>query len=387
MPTYQFVRIQGYPRGPAREKGTLASVLAEGRRDPSHSRHVDSPAIEVTPIDAEWDSIKDYQAWIETTMGQCVNRMNAGNGKVVDRKIRSDAPALGTIIASLPSPTKDTPRSTIDRFREECSEWFSDYLEKLGMRLNYCVLHLDEKYPHLHLWFTPGKEMLSRKEWKMSVVTNPSLPAKENMRRGFFRDIGRKYFDELEKPKAERKRRVPSRAVAAANRLPPGSPNSESSVMGMNVSKADNPGSGKSAGKLSVSDIEETPVYTGAIRRLIEMVLQQQHELGSLNAEQIIRMMAERSGASEQCRQGIIDQILEDRRIGDSGHHGRPATPASDRLASFKENSSGAPSPAAGAGESRGTEEAPEKPKKPSLLDQIRSGTRPGVKGSTPPER
>lgn len=194
MPTYQFVRLQGYPRGAASKKGTLASVLAEGRREPSHSRHVDAPSIEVTPVDAEWNSTREYQAWIETTMTNSVDLMNTQGGKIVERKIRRDAPALGTVIASLPSETKDTPRETISRFRQECIDWFKDYLEKVGMRLNYCVLHLDEKYPHLHLWFTPGREMLSRREWKMGKVTNPSLPEKENMRRSFFREIGNRYF-------------------------------------------------------------------------------------------------------------------------------------------------------------------------------------------------
>lgn len=312
MPTYQFIRIQGYPRGAARKKGTLASVLAVGRRDPSHSRHVDSPAIEVTPIDAEWDSIREYQAWIETTMGKCVNRMNAPNGKVIERKIRSDAPALGTVIASLPSLTKDTPQETIDRFREECTDWFKDYLGKLGMRLNYCVLHLDEKYPHLHLWFTPGKEMISRKDWKMSVVTNPSLPAKENMRRGFFRDIGHKYFDELEKPKEERKRRVPSRAVAAADRLPSGSPNSESAVMGMPLSKGGNADVGCDSNGVVAIDMEQTPFYLETIWRLVAIVLQRRHELASLSHEQIIRMMVGRSGASEKCCQEVVKRMLED---------------------------------------------------------------------------
>ncbi|MDN3554700.1 hypothetical protein [Halomonas maura] len=312
MSTYQFVRLQGYPRGSARRKGTLASVLAEGRRDPSHSRHVDSPAIEVTPIDTEWDSIREYQAWIETTMGKCVNRMNTRNGKVVERKIRSDAPALGTVIASLPSLTKDTPRETIDRFRKECADWFQDYLGKVGMRLNYCVLYLDKKYPHLHLWFTPGKEMLANKEWKMSVVTNPSLPVKENMRRGFFRDVGHKYFDELEKPKAERRRRIPSRAVAAENRLPQGEPNSEPPLMGMPVSRGSNADVGWDSNGVVAIDMEQNPFYLETIRRLVEIVLQRRHELGSLSQEQIIRMMVGRSGASEKCCQEVIKRMLED---------------------------------------------------------------------------
>ncbi|MBY5943050.1 plasmid recombination protein [Halomonas sp. DP5N14-9] len=134
-------------------------------------------------------------------MANSVDLLNARGGKIVERKIRSDAPALGTVIASLPSETKDTPREIISRFRQECIDWFKGYLENAGMHLKLLHPPPGRKITHLHLWFTPGRETLSRREWKMGKVTNPSLPEKENMRRSFFREIGNRYFDELEKPK------------------------------------------------------------------------------------------------------------------------------------------------------------------------------------------
>jgi len=392
MPTYQFVRIKGYPRGAASKKDTLPSVLAEGRREPSHSRHVDAPSIEVTPVDAEWNSIREYQAWIETTMAGSVDLLNTRGGKIVERKIRSDAPALGTVIASLPSETKDTPRETISRFRQECIDWFKDYLEKVGMRLNYCVLHLDEKYPHLHLWFTPGREMLSRREWKMGKVTNPSLPEKENMRRSFFREIGNRYCDELEKPKEERRRRIPSRAVAAANRLPPGEPNSDGSIMGLPVAKESNSSDADHHSSITPGMIERSPFYIRTVRRMIEAALQQRQRIGDLTEEQIIRLFAERSGASEECCGGIIDNMLAERSKDTDNTTHRPTRSVLEDLRKFHESSSGSPSPAAGASDTRHTEttpgksgSSPEGGKGTPTLDRLKAGRR--LKRHNPPER
>lgn len=391
MPTYQFIRLQGYPRGPASKKGTAASVLAEGRREPSHSRHVDAPEIEVTPVDAEWESLREYQAWIEATMAQSVSPQNIG-GKVVERKVRKDATAIGTVIASLPTETKDTPLEKIKQFRNECIDWFKEYLGKAGMRLNYCVLHLDEKYPHLHLWFTPGRDMLSRREWAMSSVTNPSIRVKQNLRQDFYREVGRRYADELEKPKEERRRRIPSRAVAAANRLPPGEPNSDGSVMGLPVAKGDNSSGADHHSAITPGMIERSPFYIGTVRRMIEAVLQQRQRIGDLTEEQIIRLFAERSGASEECYGDIIDGMLEERRKDAKESNQRPGTSAIDRLRKFQESSSGSPSPAAGASDTRHTGvtpgnywSSPEGGKGTPTLDRLKAGRR--LKGHTPPER
>lgn len=391
MPTYQFIRIQGYPRGPARKKGTLASVLAEGRRDPSHSRHVGAPEIEVTPVDAEWSSLREYQAWIETTMAQSVSPQNI-EGKVVERKVRKDATAIGTVIASLPTETKDTSLEKIRQFRNECIDWLQVYLKKAGMRLNYCVLHLDENYPHLHLWFTPGREMLARREWAMSYVTNPSVIVKQNFRQDFYRDVGRRYVDELEKPKEERRRRIPSRAVAAANRLPPGEPKSYGSVMGLPVAKESNSSGADHHSAITPGMIERSPFYIRTVRRMIEAILQQRQRIGGLTEEQIIRLFAERSGASAECYGDIIDGMLEERRKDTEESTQRPTRSVLEDLRKFHESSSGSPSPAAGTSDTRHTETTPgDSGNSPNgvmgtpTLDRLKSGRR--LKRHNPPER
>ena len=36
----QFVRIQGYPRGPRNQAGTLDAIIDEGLRSPTHIAHL-----------------------------------------------------------------------------------------------------------------------------------------------------------------------------------------------------------------------------------------------------------------------------------------------------------------------------------------------------------
>ncbi|CAM3857752.1 hypothetical protein VRRI112168_03425 [Vreelandella rituensis] len=346
MPTYQFIRIQGYPRGDGRKKGTLGSVTAEGRRAPSHSRHIEGEAdIKVIPVRQRWKSILEYQKWIENTMGASVSVMNF-KGRKVHRGVRSDAIALGTIIISLPTLAGDTSRKLIDTFTQESIAWVENYLAEKQMALDYCIQHFDEKYPHLHFWFTPGDDMLSRKEWNVGAVANPPLPDKDALRKTYFREVGHKYVDELEKPPTERIPRQHSRAIAAKNRLPPGEPGLGETNKAMGIPfKKKQPAT---ADKETSPSVEQDPLVQGIIRRMIGTALERKSLIARMSQDEIIDMMLARAIQDQAVIDKLAREMKEDARKGEGKPDQRKkddapdptvTQPRQDRLDSYVNNS------------------------------------------------
>ena len=125
---------------------------------------------------------------------------------------------------------------------------------------------------------------------------------------------------------------------------------------------------------------------------MIEAALQQRQRIGDRTEEQIIRLFAERSGASEECYGDIIDGMLEERRKHTEESTQRPTRSVLEELRKFHVSSSGSPSPAAGASDTRHTEttpgksgSSPEGGKGTPTLDRLKAGRR--LKRHNPPER
>lgn len=336
MPTYQFIRIAGYRRGPANQKGNLRSIIAEGRRAATHSSHIEgNPSLKIIPVEGEWDDLMAYQAWIERTMRESTVPM-VSQGQVVRRRVRSDAIAIGTIITSLPSLTTETSPDVMEAFTQDSIAWARDYLDQRGMRLNYCVQHFDEKYPHIHLWFTPGEAMLAQGEWVLGYVSNPKLKEREFFRKDFFDQVGHRYVDELEKPEPERKPRIDRRRDAVKDRLPPGTPSLSDNHSALGVSFDREAAPGFKGSHLSQRDLEQLEHTKQMVIRAVEALLQNKAQLGALSEERIIEMMVQRTLSDSRVIQEIQDRLLARRQ---DDNVGKPATPASaqqqpDRAAS-----------------------------------------------------
>ncbi|WP_017428959.1 plasmid recombination protein [Vreelandella jeotgali] len=216
-PTYQFMRIQGFPRGQKVKRGTLGSILAEGLREPTHISHLDqSPNIRVDRLDSPVDKPKELQQWIVKEMEEAKNYHLRGS-KPVYRSLRKDALAIGTVIVSHAKKTTDCPQQELDQFIEDTTKWVRQLMSDFEMIPHFRLTHLDEKYPHLHFWFTPKPNGEREGNWALTNLCCQRKLFYHKLQQRFFDDVGHKYFDERAKPMSERSPRV-SRYIAVQHR-------------------------------------------------------------------------------------------------------------------------------------------------------------------------
>lgn len=216
----QFLRLYGYPRGQRSAAHTVGSILAEGLREDSHIRHLNQPAdIEIyTNCASPIEEPDELGEWINQNMGQC--RYGGSERYPNGRPLRKNAVAIGTLIASLPQKTSETPRAVIDDFRDRCIDWFNKWLEERDMLLHACVLHLDEEYPHIHGWFTPSLELIEQGEWPLGKVTFPQRAVLQKMQVDFFEKVGRHFYGQRAKPASQRRSRLDRRTAVRLRDMP-----------------------------------------------------------------------------------------------------------------------------------------------------------------------
>lgn len=106
------------------------------------------------------------------------------------RPLRKNSTAIGTLIASLPQKTLETPRVVIDDFRKRSQAWFNEWLDERDMLLHACVLHLDEAQPHIHGWFTPNLDLIEKGEWPLGLVTFLKRDVLQKLQKDFFENVG-----------------------------------------------------------------------------------------------------------------------------------------------------------------------------------------------------
>ena len=144
--TTQFLHIDGYSLSRKRGKFGASDILAEAARVPTACRHLDAPQ---PPIVRFGRSPME----IETVLR---DRVAKGHDRL-GRAVSVASLVLMTAVASWPVPTEKAFGSPEDRARYE--EWRSltvDFFRCLwGDALLGVVEHLDEPYPHLHLFAVP----------------------------------------------------------------------------------------------------------------------------------------------------------------------------------------------------------------------------------------
>lgn len=342
MATYQFIRIQGFPRGSNRSKkgSTLNSVVSEGRRVPNFSRHVERPDIRITPVDRSFTSVVEYQTWIERRM-EATKIPMVVKGDTHYRALRTDAIAIGTVIVSLPTLTTETPKETTDAFKEDALKWVKGYLNAKGLSLDYCVEHYDEKFPHLHFWFTPGDEQLADNVWYLGKHANPKLKERTTLRHQFFEEVGHKYFDKLQKDRDKQIPRERSRYRAAQDRLPPGTPESKAPTQTAPAAEKDSPNkmfgipvressnNVQPSNEVTPKAVEHLPHFQSTVSRLLNIMLEQRSRIGLMSEEEILDMLLARSLIEKDAADKLKRAVLN-KKQGDD-HHEKTEPPQQEQ--------------------------------------------------------
>lgn len=207
--TYQFIRLDGYRRGPASKRHTVGSIVAEGLRHPTHISHIPgAPRFNVQHLDGPISDPEELPAWISSQMSRAKNPLSL-KGKIHYRGVRKDAIAIGTIIASLPETLEHFDRDRFERFTEDTTDWAREFLASRDMLLHFRLEHLDELYPHMHLWFTPKGVELGDGTWSFASVLGRQKEFLHNFQMGYFDAVGHKYADSPSRPMEDRKIRLP----------------------------------------------------------------------------------------------------------------------------------------------------------------------------------
>nr|WP_319385611.1 hypothetical protein [uncultured Roseibium sp.] len=150
---YQFIHLEAYSRKADSKGRSVDWVLAEARRDPEASLHVDTPA----PPELLHGVSLDELAELHDELAD-VAMTTLKNGRV--RKIRKDQKSLLTIVASYPTPLQEldgnqTERESLERWEKRTVDWLSSLY---GDDLITVIRHTDERFPHLHAYILPKSD-------------------------------------------------------------------------------------------------------------------------------------------------------------------------------------------------------------------------------------
>ena len=215
--SYQFVRLKGFPRGARSRRNTLGAVIAEGLREPTHIKHLlRPPSITWSRIDSPVDSPADFEAWLLDEMDGAINS-RLYDGVVYERRLRRDALAVGAVIASWPQPViaydnqEAYDEKLFREFASDTTEWFKAFFEPYEIMIHFRLEHYDEKYPHIHLWFTPYPNAQRTVNWSLATVCSGPKKFFHNMQKRYYDEVGYKYFDEWARPYEDRTPRVDRR--------------------------------------------------------------------------------------------------------------------------------------------------------------------------------
>lgn len=121
---FQFLRFQGYPRGPRHKRGTLSAILAEGLRMPGHISHLPgSPHIEVYRVDSPISEAAKLGDWINEQMSEARNQVEgARGGSKYTRAVASNSLAIGACIISHPETMEEYSAERFKVFSEETTQ-------------------------------------------------------------------------------------------------------------------------------------------------------------------------------------------------------------------------------------------------------------------------
>ncbi|WP_306148130.1 MULTISPECIES: plasmid recombination protein [unclassified Roseibium] len=150
---YQFIHLETYSRKADSEGRSVEWILAEARRDPDASLHVEFPQAPEVVLGISLDQLATRHS--ELAEGATTTLKS---GKT--RKIRKDQKSLLTIVASYPVPFKELTKDpeglkSLKNWERRTVEWLQSLY---GDDLVSVVRHTDERYPHLHAYILPQSD-------------------------------------------------------------------------------------------------------------------------------------------------------------------------------------------------------------------------------------
>ncbi|MDM8345580.1 hypothetical protein P8H26_09260 [Pseudochrobactrum sp. sp1633] len=148
---FQFAHIETYSRSGGRSgKLTIAEIIAEARRSPEASLHVENPKNPVPVFGCDFDELlRRHDIMIEQAQEVLAN------GK--KRAVRKDTGSLFTCVLSHPVTPDECRNDTdvktaVEAWARDSVKWLRHDLEARGGTLETVIMHLDETHVHLHAY-------------------------------------------------------------------------------------------------------------------------------------------------------------------------------------------------------------------------------------------
>ncbi|MGY4751425.1 plasmid recombination protein [Pannonibacter sp. Q-1] len=202
---FQFIHLEAYARKKDAQGRDIGWVLAEARRDPEASLHVESPA---RPELVRGIGLDELAALHEELADAATTTLKNGQ----TRKVRKDQKSLLTVVASYPTPLKEldgnpAEHESLKSWEQRTVEWLHS---QFGDDLMTVIRHTDERYPHLHAFVLPRSDQELRAlrmhpghEAKRRVMdSHPTSDSKKDLNRigdRAFRDAMRGWQDSYHK--------------------------------------------------------------------------------------------------------------------------------------------------------------------------------------------
>lgn len=148
---FQFAHIEIYSRSGGRSgKLNVAEILAEARRLPEASLHVENPKNPVSVFGSDFDElVRRHDAIINQA------QETLANGK--KRAVRKDTGSLFTCILSHPATPEECRNNpdikvAVEAWAKDSVKWLRHDLEARGGTLETVIMHVDEAHVHLHAY-------------------------------------------------------------------------------------------------------------------------------------------------------------------------------------------------------------------------------------------
>lgn len=148
---FQFAHIETYSRSGGRSgKLNIAEIIAEARRSPEASLHVENPKNPIPVFGCGLDELMHRHDMIINQAQEVL-----ANGK--KRAVRKDTGSLFTCVLSHPATPEECGNNpdikvAVEAWVKDSVKWLRHDLETRGGTLETVIMHVDEAHVHLHAY-------------------------------------------------------------------------------------------------------------------------------------------------------------------------------------------------------------------------------------------
>jgi cell division septum initiation protein DivIVA len=148
---FQFAHVETYSRSGGRSgKLTIAEIIAEARRSPEASLHVENPKNPIPVFGCDLDELMHRHDMITNQA-----RETLATGK--KRAVRKDTGSLFTCVLSHPATPEECRNNpdikvAVEAWAKDSVQWLRHDLEARGGMLETVIMHIDEAHVHLHAY-------------------------------------------------------------------------------------------------------------------------------------------------------------------------------------------------------------------------------------------